>query len=164
MAERVMSRGAGLGTPTGSSPARAPHHSHGLRRFARRGMPGAGRRFATATEELETGTPVVSVMGEVDLATVPALAQTLGGVADDRTGDVIVDLTGCRFLDSRGLGALIAIRVRLERSDRRLALVLANQSVLRIFQITQLYELFEIYPSLRAALDRDGNGNGNGHG
>jgi anti-sigma B factor antagonist len=103
-------------------------------------------------------------MGEVDLATVPALAQTLGGVADDQTGDVIVDLTGCRFLDSRGLGALIAIRARLERSHRRLALVLANQSVLRIFQITQLDEVFEIYPSLRAALDRDGNGNGNGHG
>ena len=160
MAERVMARGARLGTPTGSSPASEPHHSHGLRRFARRGMPGAGRRFATATEQLETGTPVVSVMGEVDLATVPALAQTLGGVADDRTGDVIVDLTGCRFLDSRGLGALIAVRARLERSDRRLALVLANQSVLRIFQITQLDELFEIYPSLRAALD----GNGNGHG
>ena len=163
MAERVMARGARPGTPTGSSPARAPHHSHGLRRFARRGMPGAGRRFATATEQLETGTPVVSVMGEVDLATVPALAQTLGGVADDRTGDVIVDLTGCRFLDSRGLGALITIRARLERSDRRLALVLANQSVLRIFEITQLDELFEIYPSLRAALDRDSNGNGNGH-
>jgi anti-sigma B factor antagonist len=103
-------------------------------------------------------------MGEVDLATVPALAQTLGGVADDQTGDVIVDLTGCRFLDSRGLGALIAIRARLERSHRRLALVLANQSVLRIFQITQLDEVFEIYPSLRAALDRDGNGNRNGHG
>ena len=164
MAERVMARGGRLGTPTGSSPARAPHHSHGLRRFARRGMPGAGRRFATATEQLETGTPVVSVMGEVDLATVPALAQTLGDVVDDRTGDVIVDLTGCRFLDSRGLGALIAIRVRIERSDRRLALVLANQSVLRIFQIMQLDEVFEIYPSLRAALDRDGNGNGNGHG
>jgi hypothetical protein len=32
--------------------------------------------------------------------------------------------------------------------------------VLRIFQITQLDELFEIYPSLRAAVDRNGNGNG----
>ena len=84
MAERVMSRGARLGTPTGSSPAKAPHHSH--------------------------------------------------GVADDRTGDVIADLTGCRFLDSRGLGALIAIRVRLERADRRLALVMANQSVLQLLR------------------------------
>jgi anti-sigma B factor antagonist len=160
MAERVMSRGARLGTPTGSSRAEAPHHSHGLRSFARRGVAGAGPRFVTATEQLDTGTPVVSVMGELDRATVPALEQTLRGVDDDRTGDVIVDLTGCRFLDSRGLGALIATRMRLERSDRRLALVRANQSVLRIFQITQLDELFEIYPSLRAAVDRNGNGNG----
>jgi anti-sigma B factor antagonist len=116
------------------------------------------------TEQLDTGAPVVSVMGEVDLATVLALEQTLLGVTEDRTGDVIVDLTGCSFLDSRGLGALNAARARLERSERRLALVLANQSVLRLFQITQFDELFEIYPSLRAAVDRDGNGNGGGHG
>ena len=116
------------------------------------------------TEQLDTGAPVVSVMGEVDLATVLALEQTLLGVTEDRTGDVIVDLTGCSFLDSRGLGALNAAGARLERSDRRLALVLANQSVLRIFQITQFDQLFEIYPSLRAAVDRNGNGNGGGHG
>jgi STAS domain len=83
-------------------------------------------------------------------------------VTEDRKGDVIVDLTGCRFLDCRGLGALNAARARLERSERRLALVLANRSVLRVFQITQFDQLFEIYPSLRAAVDRDGNGSGHG--
>ena len=160
MAERVMARGGRLGTPTGSSPARAPHHSHGLRRFARRGMPGAGRRFATATEQLETGTPVVSVMGEVDLATVQELKQALLGVGEDMTGALIVDLTGCTFLDSTGLAALIATRKRLGRSNRRLALVLSTPAVLRIFQITALDQVFEIYPSLGAAVDGNGNGNG----
>jgi anti-sigma B factor antagonist len=100
---------------------------------------------------------VVSVRGEVDLATAPALERTLLGVTEDRTGEVIVDLGGCRFLDSRGLGVLVAARRRLERSNRRLALVLANPTVLRIFQITGFDELFEIYPSLGAAVDRDGN-------
>jgi anti-sigma B factor antagonist len=71
---------------------------------------------------------------------------------------VIVDLTGCNFLDSRGLRALIATRERLERSDRSLALVLSNPIVLRIFQLTRFDELFEIRPSLGAAC------NGNGHG
>ena len=66
------------------------------------------------------------------------------------------------ILDSRGLGALVATRGRLERSNWRMALVLSNRSVLRILQITHFDELFEIYPSLRAAVDRDGNGNGNG--
>ena len=57
--------------------------------------------------------------------------------------------------------ALIATRARLERSDRPLALVLSNPNVLRIFQITHFDELFEIYPTLGAAVDGNGNGNGN---
>ena len=117
-------------------------------------------RFVAATERLENGSPVVSVMGEVDLGTALAFEQTLLGAAEDGTGEVIVDLTGCSFLDSRGLSALLATRGRLERSNRQLALVLSNPSVMRIFEITQVDELFEIHPSLAAAV----NGNGNGHG
>ena len=120
-----------------------------------------GARFVAATKQLDSGTPVVSVMGEVDLATAPTLERTLLGVAEDRTGEVIVDLTGCSFLDSRGLTALVATRARLERANRHLALVLSNASVLKIFQITGFDELFAIYPSLGAAVDGVGNGNGN---
>jgi anti-sigma B factor antagonist len=138
--------------------------STGPRRSDRRVTPGATQRFVAATEQLESGAPVVSVMGEVDLATAPALEQTLLGVAEDGTGEVIVDLTACSFLDSSGLTALLATRGRLERSDRSLALVLSNPSVMRVFQITQFDQLFEIYPSLAAAVNGNGNGNGNGHG
>jgi hypothetical protein len=35
---------------------------------------------------------------------------------------------------------------------------------MRIFQITQFDELFEIYPTLAAAVNGNGNGNGNGRG
>ena len=134
--------------------------SNGPRRFARRVMPGATQKFVAFTEQLDSGAPVVSVMGEVDRATAPALEQTLLSAADDWAGEAIVDLSCCSFLDSRGLGVLVATRARLEHSNRRLALVLSNRSVMRIFQITQFDELFEIYPSLRAAVDRDRNGNG----
>jgi anti-sigma B factor antagonist len=118
-------------------------------------------RFVAATAPLDNGTPVVSAMGEIDLATAPELERTLLDVTEAGTGEVIVDLTGCRFLDSRGLRALIATKERLERSDRSLALVLSNPSVMRVFQITGLDELFEIHPSLDAAAN--GNGYGNGH-
>jgi anti-sigma B factor antagonist len=123
---------------------------------ASRGTPGPRQRFAAATAQLGNGTAVVAVMGELDLATVPAFERTLLDVTQAGTGEVIVDLTGCSFLDSRGLRALISTRERLERSDRSLALVLANPIVMRIFQLTRLDEWFEIRPSLGAA--------GNGHG
>lgn len=48
----------------------------GKGRIARSSVYGAGRRFVAATEHLDSGTPVVSVTGEVDLATAPALVVT----------------------------------------------------------------------------------------
>ena len=78
----------------------------------RRVTAGASQRFVAATDELENGTPVVSVMGEVDRATAQALEQTLLEVAEDRAGEVIVDLSGCSFLDTCGLRALLAARER----------------------------------------------------
>lgn len=116
-----------------------------------RGIPRPRQRFAMATEQLGDGTPVVSVMGELDLATVPAFERTLLDVTEAGTGEVIVDLTCCSFLDSRGLRALVAARERLEQSDRSLALVLSNAIVMRVFQITGFDKRFEIRSSLRAS-------------
>jgi hypothetical protein len=92
MAVRVSPRSVGPGS------------SNGPRGSASRVMPGASQRFVVATEYLDDGTPVVSVMGEVDLATARALEQTLLGVTEDRTGEVIVDLTGCSFSTPGGSG------------------------------------------------------------
>lgn len=156
MAERFSPPGASWDTPTGSTAAPAQTDPNGPR-SGRPLTPGASEGCIAGTEQLDCGTPVVSVVGEVDLATAPAFEQTLLGVTEDRTGDVIVDLTGCSFLDSRGIRALITTRARLERSNRPLALVLSNPSVLKVLQITGFDEQFEIYPSLGAAV------NGNGH-
>ena len=106
-----------------------------------------------ATEQLDSGIPLVSVSGEVDLATAPALERTLLDAAEDQTGEVIVDLTWCSFLDSRGLTALLAARERLGHSDQSLGLVVSNPHVMKIFQITGFDQLFEIYPSLAAAVN-----------
>lgn len=111
----------------------------------------ARRMFVAAAEQLVDGTPVVRVMGEVDLATVPALEEALLGAERQPHGRVIIDLAGCTFLDSTGLTALIGIRERLERSNRRLALALCTTEVRRVLQVTGLDERFEIYPSLGAA-------------
>ena len=72
--------------------------------------PGSSQRFVAATDELDSGVPVVSIIGEVDLATAPAFEQTLLRVAEKKTGGMIVDLSGCSFFDSTGLKALLATR------------------------------------------------------
>lgn len=158
MAVRTSSppRSAGSSAHSGGTPALDTLNCP--KPLARRGIAGAGQRFAVATEQLDDGTPVVCVMGEVDLATVPALEQMLLGAGEDPSRALIVDLTGCTFLDSTGLRALTGTRRRLKRSNRPMALVLSHPSVLRIFEITGCDELFEIYPSLSAAAGGNGSG------
>jgi anti-sigma B factor antagonist len=156
MAVRDISPGRSAGSPGNSAGAAAPGNLNCPKPFARRGIAGAGQRFAVATEQLDDGTPVVCVMGEVDLATVPALEQMLIGAGEDPSRALIVDLSACTFLDSTGLRALTGTRTRLKRSNRPMALVTSRPSVLRIFEITGCDELFEIYPSLGAAVHGNG--------
>jgi anti-sigma B factor antagonist len=109
--------------------------------------------FVASTERLVSGAPVVSVTGEVDLATAPALERSLRSAVENRTGGVIVDLTSCSFLDAGGLTVLNETRASLARSNRALALVMSKPIVLKIFQITGVEKQFAIYPSLGAAVD-----------
>ena len=112
-------------------------------------------RFVASTDQLDDGTTVVSVMGEVDRATSPAFERTLAAVAEEQTGALIVDFTRCRFLDSSGLRILVETKARLEESNRPLALVVANSIVMRIFKITKFDDLFEIHLSLAEAVEGD---------
>lgn len=72
----------------------------------------------------------VSVRGDVDIATVPALQSALDGLVAG-SGDVHVDLGGLRFVDLSGAGALVAAAARLG-PDRVLVLHEAPHSLRRI--------------------------------
>ena len=146
MEEPLSSVGAGRTCAIGLTPVsrRVPH--------------GTPPTFVAATEWLDNGVPVVSVTGELDLATAPALEDALLAVPEDAAGAVIVDLARCSFIDLRGLRVLLAARERLERLNRPLALVVGNPNLLRVFKITRVSALFSIYPSLTAAAEVAGHG------
>jgi anti-sigma B factor antagonist len=65
---------------------------------------------------------------------------------------VVVDLSECSFIDSSGLGALVAASKRLRDSARQLALVAVGRRVLGAVELTGLGSIFKIYPSLALAL------------
>jgi anti-sigma B factor antagonist len=94
---------------------------------------------------------VVDVVGEVDLSSAPGLAEQLSTLFDDGRRRVVVDLTEVTFLDSTGLGTLVGARNRAEEVGGRLPLVATGDRVLKLFRITGLDDVFEIYPSLDAA-------------
>ena len=113
--------------------------------------------FKAASESLDGGVQVISVRGELDLATGPALERTLFGLPEDGVASVIVDLTDCSFMDSTGLHLLTRTQRRFDRSGGRLALISTNRCVLTVLRISGLDQLFAIYPSRAAALNGDGD-------
>ncbi|WP_148613441.1 STAS domain-containing protein [Nocardioides rubriscoriae] len=63
--------------------------------------------FSVVTER-ELDCVTATVTGEVDLLSVGALRRTLAEVLIDGCRMLVVDLAGVTFLDSTGLGALVA--------------------------------------------------------
>jgi anti-sigma B factor antagonist len=95
--------------------------------------------------------PVVGVSGEVDVYAAPALREGLTELLEDGRS-VVVDLTEVGFLDSTGLGALVAARTAAAEHGASLPLVCTHQRILKLFTITGLDGVFNIYDSVDAAV------------
>lgn len=95
---------------------------------------------------------VLAVSGDVDMHTAPALRQQIAELVAAGNNRVLVDMSGVDFLDSTGLGALLGGLKEIRGGDGRLALVGVNDRVMKVFTITALDTVFDIYPTREAAI------------
>ncbi len=91
------------------------------------------------------GVAAVFVTGELDLATAPRLDDALAAVSADV---VVIDLSGCTFLDSAGIRALVGTAKELDASGRSLRLATSDPGILRLLEITGVDTLIQVHPSL----------------
>ncbi len=101
--------------------------------------------FTTRPGE-DDGTWILTVSGEIDVATSPELRRELHQVADREPARLVVNLRDVTFIDSSGLGVLVGILKRLREEGRDDVLVLEElqEPVAKVFDITGLTELFDI--------------------
>ncbi|GGS38580.1 MULTISPECIES: STAS domain-containing protein [Actinokineospora] len=86
---------------------------------------------------------VISVSGEVDLATAADLERTLSEtMAGSSAATIEVDLSQVEFMDSAGLRVLVAARKQAEDAGRTLRLRAPHERVRRIIEITGLAPVF----------------------
>ena len=102
---------------------------------------------SVTSEQGENGRVYVTVVGELDLYTVPELELALE--ADAAT--FVVDLVDCEFIDSTALGVLVAARDRVGR----LALIAPGPEIQRTFEISGLNRIIPVYGS-RGGIAADG--------
>jgi anti-sigma B factor antagonist len=70
--------------------------------------------------------------------------------------NIIVQLEQVRFIDSSGLGALLAGHKNAAAKAGKMAIVNMQQQVLSMFELTRLDRVFEIYTDLTEAFDSEG--------
>lgn len=99
---------------------------------------------------------VISLAGELDIATAPRLRDALGEAIRAGRQHVVVDLGEVVFVDSMGLAALLNGLRRLTRADARLSVVARHTDVLRTFRLTRLDTTFSLYETVDAALSPGG--------
>jgi anti-anti-sigma factor len=82
------------------------------------------------------GASVISIFGELDLATSPGLEEELERVAGEDVPLVIVDLAELEFMDSTGLSVLVRAHQRAEETGQRFGLINSSQQVQRLLTLT----------------------------
>jgi anti-anti-sigma factor len=97
------------------------------------------------------GYQVISVTGELDIATADKAYAYISEVIDSWQVPVTVDLSGLTFCDASGLGVLAKVARHARQAGRQLRLTSARPSLLKIMRMTGLDGAFpELRPSAPA--------------
>jgi anti-sigma B factor antagonist len=71
--------------------------------------------------DVSDGTHLISVFGEVDMASAPAVGQALQEAEVSAATSVVLDLAGVTFLDSAGIGVLMSAVTSSRAGERKLS-------------------------------------------
>jgi anti-sigma B factor antagonist len=95
---------------------------------------------------------VVDARGRLTLGReTEALRQRLKDVVDSGQRRIVLDLAGVDYIDSAGLGALVAGAASVRRAGGELKLANLTDRIRGLMQITRLSTLFEVYDNLEKA-------------
>ncbi|KQX50778.1 hypothetical protein ASE09_12070 [Streptomyces sp. Root66D1] len=97
-------------------------------------------------------TAVLSLAGELDCDTMPPLSAALEEHVG--AGRVLVDCSALAFCDSSGLNALLRARLRALEDGGTVELAGLRPPVDRMFDVTGVRTIFQVYETLDEALDR----------
>lgn len=95
---------------------------------------------------------LVALAGELDLSRAYTFDEEMRRLEAQRPEAIVLDLRELNFLDSAGLGRVLALQRRARRDGRRLVVVRGCRAVQRLFAITALDARLEMVSDPRDAL------------
>ncbi|ABG29766.1 anti-sigma factor antagonist [Roseobacter denitrificans] len=95
---------------------------------------------------------IVSVQDtRIDAAVAIEFKDAMRVETDDGPDLVVLDLSRVEFIDSSGLGAIVAAMKHMGK-DRKMALAGLTPTVERVFTLTRMDSVFSVFPTLEGAL------------
>ena len=98
-------------------------------------------------------TPSASALsGELDFSRAYTFDEEMRRLESQKPDQIVLDLRKLNFIDSAGLGRVLAVQRRASRAGRRLVVVRGCRAVERLFALSALDMRLEMVSEPRAAL------------
>lgn len=110
--------------------------------------------MTTTTIGLERVGPaaILRIAGDVTTASETELMDGFASAVDGGASTVILDFAGMDYMNSGGIGLLVTLLVRAQRSGVRLLATGLSEHYRQILSLTRLDEAIQIHPDEAAAL------------
>lgn len=101
----------------------------------------------------DTGVDVVRLSGRLNMASAPDLATLVGDRVRDGHTRIVVDMSGVEFMDSSGLGVLVACLKQTREAGGDLRLAAPSPQVSTVLDLTNLSTIMRPADSVAAAVE-----------
>ena len=98
-----------------------------------------------ASLQPELDCELVSFHGELDAASATDLKERLLTAAQEPAERLLIDLSGCSFIDSLGIAAIVAGSRAMQERGRPAAIACEHPRVRRMLSLTGVEDVTEVY-------------------
>ena len=98
---------------------------------------------------------LIQVVGRIDHTTAKAFEDALSPHVSDCAGEdkiLVLDFSGVIFISSAGLRVLMIAAKQCRKQNGKMVLAALQPMIQEVFQISRFDSLFELFPTVRAAL------------
>ena len=98
------------------------------------------------------GKPVLDLNGEVDSYNSSKLRERRVTLIEGGQKELIINMSGVDYIDSTGLGTLVAGLKRASEQGGSIRIICPNDQIFKVFSITGLVKVFPIFNNEQDAL------------
>lgn len=87
---------------------------------------------------------IVTAAGEIDMSTVGNLTSAVDEQLAAHPARIVIDVAGITFCDSLGLGSLVVLNRRAQKTGTRLVLRSPSEFLVRMLQVTGVHQTLAV--------------------